>query len=504
MAGIRERRTGSPLIPGDSENTSPYSYDLVSDPSLRESLKQFENKVIKNISLWPLSAKSAIEHSKALTGLETWEMYRCYDFIRDNSVIKLSSWSSGKNNKYGFEKDPLRAFFAFVDSFKRNLYHGYKYVSTLKLAKEALGSHPLADQLIDQFNPSGLSEQDEGSLDLSSGDFWKTPLGKSIKDFAEGEIIEKKIRFPLTTSEIAIIIKLDHRGVVLDQPISNLVRTGILAGVNKQKNKYSLRLEHLLLCGLALLHLEKGYSLSETEEKLHQLLEGTSIQPFIGKWNGRSHTGRVHGVFHEDSPWLQFPLPQKLKQKGERPPWLIRKTDSFQKKEMEPPSEVIQPKPIEQKIEISRKNTQIEEGEEEVDQKEEENTDEGEYEKSPLEKIPTITTDQLRHLSNLGSKEIQEILEDLPNTPDTIDFTRHAPFHIVTVAMFIQAVARRSLSTFDPSLESYNLLALKKALSQCQEFMARHPQFKNLFQLFQGVKQLVEKDIDKYWKLTHL
>lgn len=345
MAGIREKGAGGPPVPGGSDNTSPHSYDLVPDPDLRESLNQFENKVVKTISSWPLPASLAIDYAaEALTGLKTWEIYGCYDFIRNNNVIKLSSWNFGKNNRYGFDKDQLRAFFALLDIFSENLSRKDKYVKSLESIKEALGSHPLADQ----FNAPSPSSQ---------------------------------------------------------------------------------------------------------KVKQNSLL----------------------------------PKPSEHKQEQKKPFWLLQKTPR-----------VVQPKSIEEHIKTPRLVAPIEEKQIEEEEGEEE-AEEDQEEQSPLEKIPVITEDQLRHMISFDRKEIYELNNIVPSIPDNIDFTRFAPFYVAQSVMFILEASRHELSTFDTTLESYNLISFKKGLDCCLQSMAKYPQFKNLFQLFQGVKQLVEKDIGKYW-----
>ncbi len=515
MTDSRERGAGGLPVPGDSENKSSYSYDLVSNPSLREFLEQFENKVVKNISSWPLPATSAIEHAEALTGLEGYKIYRCYEFIRNNNVIKLSSWNSGKKNRYGFEKDPLRAFFALLHIFNKNLFRrDKKYVKSLESIREALGSHPLADQ----FNAPSPSRQEvkqdsllpkpvslvevraKNEIDLSSGEFWEKPFGQAVKDLAISQIKDKTF-FPLTRSQVAALLLL-RDGYEAHKTIYELIKSGVLKRVEKVKGKYyGIGFEQVLVVGIALLHLERNYSFGEASGQLAQLLKGTSLEPYVGRANITYANLYHHNIFAENSPWIQFPLEPKLleeNQKQERGPWLLPKTDSFQKKEQASPI-VIRPKPIEQKIETPKENTQIEKREKEIDEEEEEDTDEDEYEKNPLEKIPTITTDQLRHLSNLDNEEIQKIIDSLPTTPENIDFIRHAPLYVAQVTMFIQAVSRRSLSTFDPNLEYCDVFVFKNSLVRSIQFMTRYPQFKNLFQLFQGVKQLVEKDINKYW-----
>lgn len=141
MAGLKERTAGV-----------LYSYDLIFDPVLRESLEQFKDKVVKNISSWPVPVDLVIDQVEVFTGLERHEVLRFYDFVRRNRIINLTPYSFRKIRigKYGFEKDNLRAFFTLLNIYQENKdsLHGWsKYRTTVELAKESLGPHPLTGQL---------------------------------------------------------------------------------------------------------------------------------------------------------------------------------------------------------------------------------------------------------------------------------------------------------------------------------------------------------------------
>ncbi len=310
---------------------------------------------------------------------------------------------------------------------------------------------------------SPLSVKDIGisEIDFSKGKFWQIPLGQAVRDFIVTQITDEGIPFPVTTAQTANLLRLKLEGRS-SYFIAGLSNTGLLAGVERDAERhYMLKLEHIIVGGLALLYLEKGYSLGQIKEKLTPLLEGTSLSPFIGDLESKHYTYRVRNIFAEDSPWLQFPL------------------EAFQVPSTSIKSSKQKPDDDNDRPEENRKDIKW----------------------IPQDKrlliIPKISSELILY----NKEKIESLLNDFNNIPDDADARDYWSLLMIQNIMFVLAAHERRLSEYDTEKEFYTISDTRTGIKACFEEwveLEQEQKITNLFHLFQLVEWKVRRNTDMY------
>lgn len=308
-------------------------------------------------------------------------------------------------------------------------------------------------------SPLPAKDLEISEIDFSQGEFWQMPLGQAVRrNFIETEVIDKGISFPLTTAQTANLLKLRLEGRS-SYFIAGLGKAGLFARVERDAERhYVLKLEHIVIAGLALLYLEKGYSLGQIREELSSLLGGTSLSDFIGGLESEYYTYRRRNIFAEDSPWLQFPLES-----------------------------------------IQVKSASINSSKQKSDDKlEEDPKDKWVPQDKRLLIIPKISSELILY----NKEKIKSLLNDFNNIPDDADARDHLPLLMIQNIMFILAAHEQRLSEYDKEKESYTIFETRAGIKACFEEwknLEQEQEITNLFHLFQLVEWKVRKNADMYW-----
>lgn len=162
-------------------------------------------------------------------------------------------------------------------------------------------------------------------IDLDfSGPFWGTPLGEAVKGFAQAQ---NEIGWTSSLRASPAAVMLGLRGGKRDSPLVSdfLIQDGLLIKVKGgSKGRPELNPEQLLLAGLMLLYIERGYSTFEILENLGAMLGGTTLLQYISKVEGLKNPEKWHrtnNIFADSSPWKTFPLEPKNSGKTQSDIW---------------------------------------------------------------------------------------------------------------------------------------------------------------------------------------
>ena len=484
---VREisRRTPSPTDSSAEIVTS--SYEAVPNPALRQFLDTFEYQVMQGIDD-PFPGYRLHSHLQltTLTGMPTWDIDNLYNLVRPGGVIEFTREPRGHSARYFLEKDGVRAFAAFCwwTGSHPPLLENKNLQVLVSGVREALGLHPLAKLLKDPTSPqqrranTDIKQRGNAEIDFSSGKFWETPLGRSVEEFAR-EIPLGDRHSSIKTSRAAILLKLRHFHASY-YFITALAGSGILAGVERQPTSrhYHLRPEHVLISGLVLLYLEKGYSPETIVEKLPELLEGTSLRQFVGSEMRFLEPLRRRDFFNQSSPWRDFPLEEVPRKEASK---------AIMPKEKPPSQSTPQ---IDQADRVDERTTyamNIDGAVARVDSALELRK------KSLLERAPKPTEEQLREMRVWGTEELQQLRDRLPDNFEEVSLSRlGVPLEVIQVAMFIHAfvkAARGQVEKYDSQLDFLIYGDLRIGLSLSLRYMEKYPQCRNLAILFLVIKK---------------
>lgn len=311
---------------------SSENYSLIADPELRNALTRFEETPR---AFLPAGEDAVMERMGRFFQVETGREANEYLFIRAAVMIglvhevALSSRSPTDSRRVIKDKDDFRLL--LIVAWQKLKQHTGEICNIYDIVREvlpAVGEYRLEGRLreflvtqprwverVRQLAPTALptgtvvfdaaaAEQVRPEFGFS-GPFWETELGQSVRTFADN--LAKTMPHHVYANKVLgwLQLKSELLGIV-----GYLVKKGILTGRDSSDWKFNVELPQVLTIGLILLYRERGYELSETSQRLGELLAGTSLRQFIGSINSDSLWGRGYpnGVFNPSSPWLSFPL----------------------------------------------------------------------------------------------------------------------------------------------------------------------------------------------------
>lgn len=481
-------------------------YEAVPNHDLRQFLVGFEHQVMQGINEDFFPARRLQSHLQltTLTGMSRWNIASLYDLVRRRGIIEFTSVTHGSRSQdtsYLLGKDEVRVFAAIC------WWSRYKSIpditrdpqSLVSDVREAFGPHPLAQLLKDPKDPKSpqqrkastdIKERESAEIDFSSGKFWETPLGRSVREFARGIPLEDRTS-SIKTLRVSQLLDLKYSRV---SPtfITVLAGSGILAGVERQPSSgyYRLRPEHVLISGLVLLYLEKGYSPETIVERLAELLEGTSLRQFVGFEMKFLQPLRGRDFFNPSSPWRDFPLVEARGEEASKA--IVSKKPSRQDRGLSP-SRSLSPAEDSGDDERGDYGMTIEGAEARAD---------GELrvrQKPLFERVPQITDQQLKEISKWDKGEIFNLLMRVKGRDMLNDVSYNyigVSLEVVQAVMFIDAFvtqAWKQLESYDPQLAHLTYPGLRRGLEICLRYFDENPQCKNLAILFESILREVEK-----------
>ncbi len=493
--------------------------------------KEFEEKIVQKIDKWPFRPDyrlfRPISELQSELQIPTYPR-RLYNEVLKYNVIPMER--HGRLPLFG-NRDVLRAFGALNASYvfisqgvgfdilaKEEIENVTSIIDETREWLEK--SHPqLVDfirdqdvQVLPQESVQEEIEEEPGNtvtapveLDFT-GLFWGTPLGEAVKEFYEDKVKNKGLLSSLGSSNVAQILVLNF-GSNDHGLISGLVRAGILAGVERDRKRYVFRPEHIVVSGLILLHLERGYSREDALNEVQKLLSDTEFRQFVGDGVTKHDEilGRTHNFFDvHSSSWLSFPLDPAKKREPKKVslanyprlskfPKRLSADDGFSKQPEDISKEQGNP-PVYSSGrggQVVFEDQRLLAVEARVDLQSQ----------NPLERIPKIEKNDLKNMEGYDKMVIENLLTYLPNSSDTVNFIRDLPYHIVRAIMFIVEVDNHTVVRYDPNDEEYPVISVKSGLKLCYDYIKAFPEKTdgNLAGLFMILRNAYSKEPKNYW-----
>lgn len=309
-----------------------------------------------------------------------------------------------------------------------------------------------------------------GKIDFEKGDFWKTQLGKAIRDLVESQRILEGLPSSLTASRIAMELVSNSQQKTLSSIIV-MTQRGLLVHPDREElhkeRSPSLAIPHLLISGLILSSLDHGESLASVSVRLENLLKGTSLEPYMRSVNAGEHDDKypfkTRGNTHleKKSPWSNLFLPKEDQQTADIVPF-----DRVDNNEEEPGWVYAGYRPI------PGKSLEIDIG--------------------VLNKSGRYNAQELAMLRMEFSKHNADT--------DSINVNRlHGfPSELLNILAFVSAAVNRKLMLYETLLEDFTNYDFKMSLLACEQLMTSCGA-NSLKDMFKILMEEIEKDPISYW-----
>lgn len=489
---MTQKEVEAPLGQESAVIQTPRDFSLVKDDRLKTFLEKIDKKMpphqtrFTHNEMVELMVEERIPGDAGIYQIERSEVRVISDKIKSNKLTPYYTFSTpgGRARTY-HDREEVLANAAIIWVKLTGYGHAFARIEQLTdAALRRLGDDSLKDVI---YPPNGSrrfpdryyldrdmvrqgSQSIEGpfpnpkqlkDIDMETGDFWKTPLGKGVKEIMEGEITGKMSE-PLASKQITTILRM----VEIEQSmfISDLAKKGVLRNVHRSRHQYQFRGEHLVLIGLNFLCLQRGYRPKEAYALIGKLVEGTLLEHFWGVSPPYNTNYRVGAhLFSAHSAWGKLPLPETS---------LAGKTQvRIPKAEDDVDGE-------EEGMSLGRRARYIDE-----DLPDEPKA----RQQTPFEYISGIPSEDLRDASKLTLEDLRKIHAKIPRTIDSVSFA-DVPFNIFKILVRIAEAERGTLRSPDDLSDRLTYNDLRANIWLAISYLEKYPRIANLADLVSAFK----------------